>query len=135
MSTDKTLAAENILQSLEVLGGWATVKELALKSGYSGDWTNRTVNCLVDTGVLQKSKLSPYLFSLSGKTLAAPLPETPIREADDIKALAKAAAHTTGRASFLETYLTGGISNMISLGTLLKLANLAGYDLLLVKKK
>lgn len=135
MTIGITLAQENVLQALESIGGWATVKGLAKKSGYSGDWTNRTVNSLVDTGVLQKSSLSPYLYSLVGKDLCPPISDTKVNEPEVLKRLANAAAHTVGRTTFLETYLTGSTSMLVSLRSVLQMADLAGYDVVLVKKK
>ena len=135
MSNTTTPAEENILQALDSIGGWATIKELATKSGYSMDWTNRTVGSLVDIGVLQKSHLSPYIFSLVGKSIVSPLQEKPIRDPEDIKRLAKTAAHTKGRTTFLETYLTGSISMLTSIRSIINMADSAGYDVVLVKRK
>lgn len=133
MSTDNT-STENILQALEALGGWATVQELAQKSGYTVEWTRPLITRLVDTGRLQKSNLSPYLYSLYGKPLYPILQET-FDSAEDIKRLAKAAAHTVGTDSFLKHHLGGNPSNTTTLKSILKLASLAGYDLVLTKKK
>lgn len=135
METQTTRAESNILQALELLGGWSTIKELSTKSGYSSDWTSKTVVDLLDSGVLQKSKLSPHQISLAGKPVVPTLAETTLSLESDFRPLARAAAHTVGNSSFLQKYLTGRISTTISVLTLLKLANLAGYDLVLVRRK
>jgi hypothetical protein len=135
MKIQLSVAQENILESLEKLGGWSTITQAQLESGYSEDFTAKTLNDLVDLGILQCSKLRPHLFSLVGKPLIPTLKETTIRLDCDFKPLARAAAHTSGNSLALKQYMTGKISTTISVRILLKLADLAGYDLVLVRRK
>lgn len=135
MKIQLSAAQENILETLEKLGGWTTITQAQLESGYSEDCTAKALGDLVDLGVLQCSKLRPHLFSLVGKPLVPVLKETTLRLDCDFKPLARAAAHISGNSLALSKYMTGKISTSISVRILLKLANLAEYDLVLVRRK
>ena len=130
-----TPAEEKVLLSLDSIGGWGTVKELAAHSGYSIDWTSISAKSLVDVGVLQRSKLNPAIFSRIGKPLAPPLSDKPISRPEDIKRLARNVAHTTGGNKALDDYLKGNISMLVSLRSVISMADLVGYDVVLVKRK
>jgi hypothetical protein len=121
-----------ILQAIELLGGYATIDQIVTKAGYNRNWCCIKITELLEDGVLQRSNLMPALYSLRGKPLAPKVP-LPLDRAGVLK-LSKYAAHIYGRQN-LTVFITNG--NLMrgetpGFGTVQKLAELAGYKMMLV---
>lgn len=123
---------QTILDALELLGGWATCAELAARSGYVNAWINEITHRLCLDGTLQKSKATPYIYSLRGKTLVKvePIDATPA----GLTKLAKQVAHLQGTTvdPIVKYVSRRGQQTYLSPEKMSRLLKVAGYRLVLI---
>lgn len=121
-----------ILQTIEQLGGYATIDQIVVKAGYNRNWCCVKLTELLEEGILQRSNLLPAFYSLKGKPLAPKVP-LPLDRAGVIK-LSKYAAHIYGRSNLTVSVTNGNLLRGKTPGfsTVQRLADLAGYKLMLV---
>jgi hypothetical protein len=133
MIAKRTEVPKEILQALDLLGGYATVDQLIVRTGYCRDWTVKQVQNLLIDGILQRSALMPYIYSRAGGPLTKReiIPGT----RDGLIALTKQYLHWTGDTTPALRYALRDKRHVPTLESIQKIAELAGYEIILVPKK